>query len=86
MGFFEKKNKIIEPEIETKDNDKVETQVIAFNKIGEDGMIYGFNMTCRKLYRAKEDEERVDCSIDMVSDEDIDYLISMLTILKEHKE
>lgn len=80
-----KKNKKIEPEIETNDNNDVESQTIAFNMIGEDDQIYGFNMTYRKLYHAKDDEDKVDFSIDMVSEEDVDALISMLTKLKNYK-
>ncbi len=77
--FTKKKNDTLEKNV-NKEND---TQIISFNKIGKDDVIYGFNLTCRKLYHAKEDESSVDFSIDLINNDDIDLLIDMLSQLKK---
>lgn len=59
------------------------SQVIAFNKIGKDEKVYGFDLVFRKYYGLTNEEQRADVNINLVSNEDIDLLISKLEQLKE---
>lgn len=59
------------------------SQIIAFNKIGKDEKVYGFNLVFRKYYGLENEEQQADVNINLMSNEDIDLLISKLEELKE---
>ncbi len=62
---------------------KSREKVIAFNKIAKDNeTVMGFNITISERYKPDK-KERIDCSIDFTSNDEIDWLISMLNKLKE---